>query len=118
MPEVVPFRLTHNMVQAMVSTSYTHYFTYNIHVQYMLIWASKYVSVSMSNGCRVLLHGYEGVFRNSCERIMCVIREQRDPPMWCVSLFVEPCALTALTCATTCAFLWGRLHEGVECANC
>ena len=35
-PEVVPFRLTHNMAQAMVSTSYTHYYTYNIHVQYML----------------------------------------------------------------------------------
>ena len=36
--------LMHNMVLAMVGTSYTHYSTYKIHVQYMLTWASKHVS--------------------------------------------------------------------------
>ena len=86
--EEVPFKLTHNMVQVMVNTSYIHYSTYNIHVQFMLIWASKYVSVSMiitvSNGNIILqgVTGYERVFRNSCEMTMCVVREQRDPLMW------------------------------------
>lgn len=59
-PEIVPFRLTHNMVDAMVRDY--HY--------------------PMSISCDQGITKYEGTFRICCEMTMKLMRQQKDPLMW------------------------------------
>lgn len=67
-PERVPFRLTHNMVHAMVrQNNLEQFIEHFVHLKGVT--------------------GYEGIFRKSCEVTLRLLREQSDPLMWYVKYF-------------------------------
>lgn len=73
-PECVPFRLTHNMIDAMVGVQlHGHGSRGLLHLHQR--W-------SQFSSCLQGVAGYEGVFRKSCEVTMRVLREQCDPLVW------------------------------------
>ena len=79
-PEIVPFRLTHNMVHAMVYTSVCRVAQlYPNNLKSALVF--KLFPCLVSQG----VTGHHGTFRTCCELTLRLMREKKDLLLWCVA---------------------------------